>query len=305
VRSLASAPTTTSRGAPATGAAPTTSVAGLTRPSIGSTASVAVLTRAIATTQSVPSGHFTVNSAFYGGTEPDSTDDFMNAHAQPGAIEGTTGVFEHAHHRASVTTDAFGLKGLVVDGTHAYAKVETPTKTTQWHEIPAHSVTSGLRLVLAGVDPTDPAAMLRRLALVGTKAKVIATDDVAGTPTVEYQAHADLNVWNAANPSSLPAGMTIVRGRGSATNVRVDLWVDAAGRVRRLWFVASYHQSDTLTYNERPGQTKTTVSTSYSEVMFDLALTHLGEPVVIKDPSPDEVTPLDTGSGANGNALTN
>ena len=104
----------------------------------------------------------------------------------------------------------------------------------------------------------------------------------------------------------MPPGFTIVRGRSAAAaHVPIDVWLDAEGRVRRVWFVASYDQSDTLTHQTSPGHTQSTVSTTHTDIEKDLSLTHLGEPVRIEVPSPAEVTPLDTGSGGSANAVTN
>ena len=110
----------------------------------------------------------------------------------------------------------------------------------------------------------------------------------AGVPVVMYRANFDLNVLNKATRGSggLPAGTTVVAGTSAAAaDVPVDVWVDAEGRVRRIWFVASYDQSDTLSYRSSPGHTQTTVSISHNDIEKDLWLTHLGEPVVITVPS--------------------
>jgi len=295
---------TPTSGASTTSMAPTSTLPGGSVQAVpGASVSITVLMNAIAATQSTPSGRFVVAEDFSGSSDPGPTDDqFMKDHSKPGPLASPNGQFDHEHGLASVDIHSLGIQKLIVEGGHYYAlEPGSPRTPTPWRELPAKSVRALKAVLFAGADPADPMAILRNLKLKGPSATVLGTSEIAGTPVVQYQGHTDLNVWNAATrlPNS-SAGTAITYGTSpEATDVPVDLWIDGAGRVRRVWFAASFNQPSTLTYHPTPGQTQTTNSNGHLDLEFDLSLTHLGEPVSITPPAPNQVAPPTSGGTAN------
>lgn len=264
------------------------------------TVSIKVLETAITKTKTVSSGHFTVGGGgdFSGGSETESEEDkkFMREHAKPGSPDvGVKGVFDHSHAHARAQVDlagGFGMKTLVVDDGHSYVEVPKPTDAAKpWAEVPAKSVKGLNAMLLSGIDPTDPMSILEHLKFVGSTAKVLGPEKLDGTAVVRYEAHIDLNVLiNALQVQDPSSGLPKLHSDSAeASNVPVDLWIDAAGRIRRVWYAASYDTKGWYRETSPSGQVTTSAIPGHSDVAFDLSVTHPGEPVSITLPPPSKV----------------
>lgn len=275
-----------------------------TRAPRSDTVSTAVLEEAIAKTKSLTTGHFTVGGEFSGGFGPESEEDkkFMQEHAKPGSPDdGVKGVFDRAHARARVDLGGglLEMKSLVVEGGHYYVELQKPPNpSAPWAEVPAKSIKGLDATLLASVDPADPMSILQHLEFVGSTAKVLEAEKLDGTPVVRYEAHIDLNVLiNALQVQDPSSGLPDLHSDSAgARNVPVDLWLDKAGRVVRVWYAASYATKGSSRETSPSGQVTTGTVQGHNAVAFDLSVTHLEEPVSITVPAPGEVAPSESGA---------
>jgi hypothetical protein len=281
------------------------------------TVDITVLERAISKTTSVNSGHFRSEGALDvsagmgmspGAPGQTTTEDpadqkreasadraFAKKHQHPGPLDGgLLGAFDRAKDLGRVDFGALGIEVLVADGDHYYAKRKDPKQGEKpWLELLPQQYKGLIAMSSSTVDPVNPMGMLQDVSFVGDTASIVSSEKLDGTPTVRYRAHMNLSaLLKARRDSKASPDVTFLKITSpDADDVPVDLWVDQKGRVVRIWYVASY--DETMTYRVRldPDPNEEQTSTSHSNAMFDLSVSHLDEPVTIEVPSPGQTSP--------------
>ena len=191
------------------------------------------------------------------------------------------------------------MKTILVENGKYYVELQKPLdKAKPWQEMTSDTYKSVSNLFIGNIDLTDPMDILQYVTFVGSTASVVGSAQLGGTAVLQYEAHMDLNAMHAARrkPNSTPDITVLKTESPQGDDIPVDLWVDEAGRVRRIWFTASYDVKMTYRDGADTNHAKPHTSTSHSDVAFDLSLTHFDEPVSITVPPADQVAPPITGN---------
>ncbi|MDQ1374151.1 MAG: hypothetical protein QOJ09_1489 [Actinomycetota bacterium] len=198
------------------------------------------------------------------------------------------GAVDFASKRASfaIDTSSLGLPGVsgtveivLVDGI-IYAKLPNLLPTKPWLKLDRTTLGAAGGASAAGLGDLasgDPASGIRFLEGVADGATKVGKEKVRGTDTTHYRGTVDLiKIKASASTGTRTAIDALVKQLGKST-YPVDVWLDGAGRVRRL---RSRHAS--------PARGATPASTVVrTEEYFDF-----GVKVDASPPPPDQVTDL-------------
>jgi hypothetical protein len=138
---------------------------------------------------------------------------------------------------------------------------------------------------------SDPSQVLEVLLGASSDAAVVGNEQVRGTETTHYRMTADLNKVASRLPADERSAYEgFAKGLGT-TSMPTDVWIDSAGRARRIQYTITIPISVTPS-----GGSGSSVSTTIEFYDF-------GVPVIVTTPPPSQVSDLSQllgGGGASG-----
>jgi hypothetical protein len=143
----------------------------------------------------------------------------------------------------------------------------------EWMSIPLPKF--GAQSPIGGAGQTDPTQMLASLEAVSSNVTTVGTATIRGVATTHYHALLDLGkaIDTAKVPASLRSTLQQMLGKlGGMSSIPVDVWVDGAGRMRRL--------------------SETTTLPSAGAFTTTMDLYDFGVPVNVQAPPADQVAQL-------------
>lgn len=183
-----------------------------------------------------------------------------------------SGVVDFAGHSGRFTTKLLGKGTTEIRIVRGSSYVHLPAAVTGKLSTLKPWLRTSTTSTGASGDPTRILGFLQAAGSVRT----VGTDTVRGTSTTHYRGTVDVSKLAAASGSA-SAAATVKKFYGS-TGVPVDIWVDDAGRARRI---RSTYPAPRI--GGTPGATKGTISTSTDVYDF-------GVPVDVQAPPQDQVS---------------
>jgi hypothetical protein len=143
-------------------------------------------------------------------------------------------------------------------------------------------------------SPSDPSTVLGYLRGAGADVHNLGQDTIGGSPTTHYLVTIDLDQATQGQSQDTQQGIRTLEQEIGSHKLPAQVWIDQAGRVRRI------SVKETLT-----GSTASTAPTTTSQpsgaLSFDFTATFsdYGVPVHITAPPPDQTTDLTTSLGGH------
>lgn len=127
----------------------------------------------------------------------------------------------------------------------------------------------------------DPTPVLELLRGVTRSVKDLGDEDVRGAGTTHYETVLDLSKVVDEVPDSVRSLVQSLIARAGTTDVRADVWIDAAGRMRKMSYEVDVTSADAEPAPSRPDTMEVTME-----------LYEFGVPVDVSPPSDDQVVDL-------------
>lgn len=212
-----------------------------------------------------------------------------------------SGAFDYATHDATLTLDIPQLAQVLGGGTlhvvvaNGTAYVQLPSSVPvdggKWVSEPVSSL-GGSSSVLGGSAPGDPSELLSALEAAGAQVTEVGTTQIQGTSVTEYAVQVDLAKLAAAAPSGVrESDVAQAEQELGSSTLPLKVWVDGAGRVRRV--------SMSLTVTPNASSTGSSGPTGPVSLDMVIDISDDGVPVQVTAPPASEVVPSSALSGAS------
>ncbi len=167
----------------------------------------------------------------------------------------------------------------------------------QWISIDASDMAGASQGPVPGLGQSDPTQFLAYLETVSDDVKSVGTEKVRGVDTTHYTATLDLG--KAVDQSEVPAELRdalqklLAKNGGKAPTIQAEVWVDDAGRVRRLTM-----DLDLASFAGLAGGTGSVGAAPVVTVSIELY--DFGVPVKLQAPPASDVAQLPSFGGLGG-----